>query len=183
MASEQRGVPPHVEETVAKIAAWHAAHYREAGALQKLATRATAKVAQPRTLVAIILAVAAWIALNVAMTGADWRAPDPFPFPFLSMAMSGLALCLTAMILIAQRHDDDLASRRDQLTLEIAILSERKTAKIIALLEEFRHNDPHQSDARDKVAEALAKPSDPQAVLDAIAAAHGQAASAEGENG
>jgi uncharacterized membrane protein len=76
------------------------------------------------------------------------------------------------MILIAQRHDDELATRRDQLSLELALLSERKSAKIIALLEEFRRNDPHQGDHRDEVAEALAKPADPKVVLDAIRIAH-----------
>jgi Tfp pilus assembly protein PilN len=50
MASEAPPVAPHVEETVAKIAELHAAHYREAGALQKFASSATAGVAQPRTL-------------------------------------------------------------------------------------------------------------------------------------
>jgi uncharacterized membrane protein len=92
-----------------------------------------------------------------------------------------VALYLTAMILIAQRHDDELATRRDQLTLELAILSEQKSAKIIALLEEFRHNDPNQGDHRDEVAEAMAKPADTQVVLDAIKAAHDEPASAAGE--
>ncbi len=127
---------------------------------------ATARVAQPRTLAVVSAAVAGWIVLNLAMTVSGWRAPDPYPFPLLSAAVSTRALYLTAMILIAQRHDDELATRRDQLTLEIAILSERRAAKIIALLEEFRRNDWRQSDDRDKVAEALAEPSDPQAVLD-----------------
>ena len=76
---------------------------------------------------------------------------------------------------VAQRHDDELANRRDQLTLEIAILSERKTAKIIALLEEFASPRPASSDEPDGAAEALAEPSDPQAVLGAIDAAHGEA--------
>ena len=75
------------------------------------------------------------------------------------------------MILVAQRHDDELATRRDQLTLEIAILSERKTAKIIALLEELIHNDPHQRNEPDELAQAMAQPSDPRAVLGAIQAA------------
>src|SRR6202044_1955085 len=98
-------------------------------------------------------------------------APDPFPFPLLAAVVSTVALYLTAMILIAQRHDDELATRRDQLTLELAILSEQKSAKIIALLEEFRHNDPNQGDHRDEVAEALAEPADAQVVLNAIQAA------------
>jgi uncharacterized membrane protein len=109
------------------------------------------------------------------------EALDPFPFPLLSAAVSTVALYLAAMILIAQRHDDALATRRDQLTLELAILGEQKSAKIIALLEEFRRNDPNQGDHRDEIAEALAQPADPQAVLEAIKAAHGDAAALKAE--
>lgn len=87
------------------------------------------------------------------------------------------------MILIAQRHDDELATRRDQLTLELAILSEQKSAKIIALLEEFRRNDPHQGDHRDVVAEAMAQPANPQAVLHAIRSAHGAPATSATKTG
>jgi uncharacterized membrane protein len=90
--------------------------------------------------------------------------------------VSAAALFVTTMVLIAQRHDDELATRRDQLTLELAILSERKSAKIVALLEEFRRNDPHQRDGRDEMAEALAEPADTQAVMNAIKAAHGEGA-------
>jgi uncharacterized membrane protein len=152
----------------------HRAHYREAGAAQRFVTAATAAVARPATLALISAAVAGWMVLNLAFMALGWRAPDPFPFPLMSAAVSTGALYLTAMILIAQRHDDELATRRDQLTLELALLAERKSAKIIALLEEFRLNDPHQGDHRDELAEALAEPADPQAVLDAIRAAHGE---------
>jgi uncharacterized membrane protein len=76
-----------------------------------------------------------------------------------------------AIILFTQPHDDEMATRREQITLELAILSEQKSAKIIALLEEFHRNDPNQGDYRDEVAEALAQPADPQVVLDAIRAA------------
>lgn len=180
MASEAPAVPPHVEETVAKIAELHLAYYRAAGAAQRFVTAATAAVARPAALAVITAAVAGWIGLNLGLTAADWRTPDPFPFPFLSAAVSASALYLAIMILIAQRHDDELSTRRDQLTLELAILSEQKTAKIIGLLEEFRRNDPHQSDHRDSDAEALSRPSDPQAVLDAIRAAHGDPGSERG---
>jgi hypothetical protein len=42
--------------------------------------------------------------------------------------------CKATMILMTQRRDDEMAMRRDQMTLELAILSEQKSAKIIALL-------------------------------------------------
>ena len=176
MDNEATRVPPHVEETVAAIAALHAAHYRQAGAQQKFVSAATAAVARPRTLGLFTIAIVGWLVLNIALMAWGRGAPDPFPFPLLSAAVSTVALYLAAMILIAQRHDDALATRRDQLTLELAILGEQKSAKIIALLEEFRRNDPNQGDHRDEIAEALAKPADPQAVLEAIRAAHGDAA-------
>ena len=161
-------LPRHVEETVAAIARLHAAHYSEAAPVQRIVSRATGYIARPRTLGVFVVAVAGWIVLNLWLEAA---APDPYPFSLLSMTVSAVALFLTTMVLIAQRHDDRLATQREQLALELAILAEQKSAKIIALLEEFRHNDPNQSDRRDKVAEALAEPADPQAVLGAIRAA------------
>jgi uncharacterized membrane protein len=38
---------------------------------------------------------------------------DPFPFPLLSAAVSTIGLYLAAMILISQRHDDEMATRRE----------------------------------------------------------------------
>jgi hypothetical protein len=40
------------------------------------------------------------------------------------------------------RDDDEMATRRDQIRLELATLREQKSSEIIALLEEFRRNDP-----------------------------------------
>ena len=176
MDNEATRVPPHVEHTVAAIAELHAAHYRQAGSPQKFVSAAIVAVARPRTLGFITVAILGWLILNISLVATGRGAPDPFPFPLLSAVVSTLALYLAAMILIAQRHDDELATRRDQLTLELAILSDQKSAKIIALLGEFRRNDPNQGDDRDEVAEALAEPADPQAVLDAIKAAHGDVA-------
>jgi uncharacterized membrane protein len=88
------------------------------------------------------------------------------------LTVSTGGLLLAAMILIAQKHDDELATLRDPLTLELAILAEQKTAKGIALLGEFRRSAPDVEDRRDEVAEALAEPADPNVVLGAIEAAH-----------
>jgi uncharacterized membrane protein len=173
-------VPPHVEESVAALAELHAAHYREAPAVQRFVTAATVMIARPRTLAVLAVAAAAWLALNIGLEASGRAAPDPYPFSLLSTVVSTVALFMTTMVLIAQRHDDELATRREQLTLELAILAEQKSAKIIALLEEFRRNDPNQGNHRDRVAEALAEPADPQVVLDAIRAAH-EAPATKGE--
>jgi uncharacterized membrane protein len=64
-----------------------------------------------------------------------------------------------------------LASRREQLTLELAIIAERKTAKIIELIEELRRDHPELANRVDHQAAAMSAPADAQAVLDAIESA------------
>jgi len=60
----------------------------------------------------------------------------------LELAVSITTFCITALILTTQRRDDQLAEHRDQMTLEFAILSEQKPAKIIQLLEDSRRDIP-----------------------------------------
>src|ERR1700733_15944284 len=74
-------VPQHVEETVATIAALHAAHYREARALQKAVSRATSGVAQPATLILITVAIAGWVTLNSRSAQVRTRGARPVSIP------------------------------------------------------------------------------------------------------
>jgi len=89
------------------------------------------------------------------------------------------ALYMTVLILTTQRREDEFAAHREQLTLELAILSEQKSAKIIALLEELRRDDPHIHDRDDTEADALSTPADPNAVLEAIQNTHQAMSQAE----
>ena len=72
------------------------------------------------------------------------------------------------MILTTQRRADMLASHRSQLTLELAILAEQKSAKTIALLEEIRRDNPLLKDRTDPEAEEMSVPTDPAQVLEAL---------------
>ncbi len=122
MASEDQEIPPHVEETVAAIVQLHTEHQNQAGSGRRFVSRATAFVSRPRTLAVVTVLIAGWIAINSAIAFEGGAPPDPFPFPFLATVLQALALYLASMILIVQRHDDELSARRDQLTLELAIL-------------------------------------------------------------
>jgi uncharacterized membrane protein len=68
---------------------------------------------------------------------------------------------MTVLILSTQRRDDELASYREQLTLELAILGEQKSAKVIELLEELRRDDPTIRNRIDHDAAAMSAPADP----------------------
>jgi uncharacterized membrane protein len=75
---------------------------------------------------------------------------------------------LVVLILTTQSRNDRLTQRREQLNLELAILSEQKTAKVVALLEELRRDSPAVRDRVDKQADVMARPANPQSVIDAI---------------
>ncbi len=78
------------------------------------------------------------------------------------------ALGIALLILATQRRDDQLGQHREQLTLQLAILSEQKLAKIIDLIEESRRDNPLLDNRIDRSASAMAMPVDPQSLGDAI---------------
>ena len=122
--------------------------------------------------------VAVWIAANVALSRSG-RAFDNAPFSFLQGIVSAAALLTTVLILAAQRHETRLAERRAQLTLQLSIVSERKIAKLIEMLEEQRRDSEHLDDRIDLEAQAMAKRTDPKSMLDAVQDAQSEL-SAEG---
>jgi uncharacterized membrane protein len=66
------------------------------------------------------------------------------------------------------RIGKQLSSQREQLLLELAILNDQKSSKIIELLEGLRHDSPMVTDRIDSEARAMSTPSDHRAVMDAI---------------
>ncbi len=90
---------------------------------------------------------------------------DPPSFPWLQGVVNLFSLFIVTLVLVAQKHEDELNARREILTLELAILSERKIAKVIELLEELRRDSPHVVDRVDRQAEQMAQPADAQSVF------------------
>ena len=174
-------LPAHIEDTVRAIAALHAEHRRAATPTERLMHRLTVLAAKPRFLVALTFILLAWMAANLAAARLGYRPVDPPPFAWLSGAVSVGALYMTAVILATQRREDQLSNLREQLTLELAILSEQKTAKTIELLEELRRDSPNLRDRVDSEADAMSRPADPQSVLDAIRGAGAESERLDGE--
>lgn len=161
-------VPAHVEDTVQAIAGFHAEHEADASPLQRSIEWVTRRAGTPAFAAFLTTLVAGWVALNLGLVASGRTPIDEPPFFWLQGAVALTALYMTVFILITQRREDQLASLREQLTLELSMLSEQKAAKIIGLLEELRRDHPSISNRADVSAEALSTPSDPNAVLKAL---------------
>lgn len=81
------------------------------------------------------------------------------------------AVVVALLILSTQQHGEELAQRRAEQTLQMAILAERKVAKVIELLEEQRAENPLLGSRRDNEAEQMAQAADPLEALERIDAA------------
>jgi len=166
--ADHDNLPPHIAAVVRSIAQLHTSYRSSATPLQRFLTGITAAVVRPWFLAALSISVITWAGLNLVVMARDGSAIDPPPFAWLQIALSLGSLYMMLLVYATQRHDDRLAELREQLTLELAVLNEQKTAKMIELLEEFRRDLPIIENRTDPQANELAKPVDPQAVVEAI---------------
>ncbi|HLZ83903.1 MAG TPA: DUF1003 domain-containing protein [Caulobacteraceae bacterium] len=165
-------LPPHIEQTVQTIARLHAAHHRRATTLEKLVDRVTTLFAHPWFIATVALAAGVWIVGDVVLRRAFGHGLDRPGFPWLQLAGELLAICITSLVLMSQRRKDELSELREQLTLELVIMTEQKVAKLIELQEEARRDNPLLADRVDHQAAAMSAPADPEAVLEAFKESH-----------
>jgi uncharacterized membrane protein len=162
----------HIEETVRSIAQLQAEHHQKATPLERAMDRLTGLLGRPRFIIVLTVIVVGWISLNLLAAPLAYRPFDLPPFPWLGGTVSLVSLYMVVLILATQRREDQLGRRRELLILELAILSEQKTAKVIQLLEEVRRDNPLIHNRVDQEAEAMAQPADPKSVLNVIEETH-----------
>ena len=161
------GLAEHVAQTVESVADFHRQHYRGASRLQRVIDSITERLGRPSAVIALAVVIGLWAGL--ATWRGDGRVDQP-SFAWLELAATVAALVVSLLILVTQRREDQLADRRAQLTLELALLADKKSAKIIALLEELRRDQPGVADRIDPESDEMAEPTDPHAVAASIEA-------------
>jgi uncharacterized membrane protein len=75
-----------------------------------------------------------WIGTNLLRGSAGF---DPYPFPLLTLLVSLEAIFLSTFILISQNRDLYLSERRNQLDLQINLLTEQENTKMLTLLKQI----------------------------------------------
>ena len=173
-------LPAHIGDTVEAIGRLHIDHRRGSTGLQRVVERLTRFLSRPRAAGFLAVGVAIWIGLNLILEALGARAFDPPPFDGLQSLTGVGALLMTVFILVTQRREDELSELREQLTLQLAMVSEQKTAKLIELIEELRRDLPNVHDRPDAEAASLSRPADPDAVLEALKENQIDARGAEG---
>ena len=168
--SLETNFPDHVDKAVRSVSHLHSDHHSRTTTSQRAVNRITAFMGRPWFIALVGFMAAGWMAANAIAARLGVEAIDPPPFAWLEVAATLFSLILVVLLLVAQKHEDELNAHRDTLTLELAILSEHKIAKVIQLLEELRRDSPHVQDRDDPQAEQMAEPADAESVLAAVRA-------------
>lgn len=85
----------------------------------------------PRFIWIHVLWFTAWIVANTIVPVHHF---DPFPFTFLTLVVSLEAIFLSAFILMSQNVSAGLSDRRNQLDLQINLLTEQENTKMLQML-------------------------------------------------
>lgn len=75
-----------------------------------------------------------WIGENLLSGSAGF---DPYPFPLLTLIVSLEAIFLSTFVLISQNRDAQLSERRNQLDLQINLLTEQENTKMLTMLKQI----------------------------------------------
>lgn len=107
------------------------------GAVGRAIDRIGTGLASPMLFFALLLAHFGWVLANLRVLDflPSW---DPYPYPLLATITSALAPFVSLLILMRQHRDARIAELREELELQIALETERKTVLVVRMLDELR---------------------------------------------
>ena len=161
-------VPEHISQNIDSILAFYRREEQKISDSQRLLETVGGFMGRPLYLASVLAFVALWLLANASSELLGVQALDPPPFFWLQGIVSLGALLTTTVVLITQNREAKLEEQRLELELQVTLLTEQKTTKLIRLLEELRRDLPMVKDRHDPEAAALQKPTDPEEVLAAL---------------
>jgi len=110
--------------------------------------RFTGAIATPWTFYAVLIFAAGWISASLLAPRAGLSQLDAFPFPLLELVFTLSSLFLVLLVLLKQERQGKADQERSRLVLQITMLTDRRSAKLVQLFERLRM-DLHLPDRKD----------------------------------
>jgi uncharacterized membrane protein len=164
----QAELPPSVHENIGAIAEFYARHEKRQSKWQVAIEKVSLFLGSPGYVAGSVALIVCWIVANLVAPHYGYRQVDEPPFFWLQGFITLNAFVISTTVLIRQHRMSKLAEHHAHLDLQVNLLAEEKSSKIISMLEELRRDLPIVSDKPDQQAHDMAKPADPKAVLSAI---------------
>ncbi|WP_179197451.1 DUF1003 domain-containing protein [Caballeronia sordidicola] len=163
-----KNISEAIHENLEKVSQFAQREDAKRTVLQRAIERVSVFFGEPRFLLTFLCASLAWIISDVFLHHMGYRYFDEPPFSLLQGIVTFIGVLITMAVLIRQNRLARVEEDRAHLELQINLLAEQKTTKIIMLLEELRRDLPNVRDRHDQHAETLQAATNPDAVLEAI---------------
>lgn len=162
-------LPESVADNIETISGHYARHEEQVTRAQAFIEKMSLFLGSPGYVAGNVVLIVLWVTWNLAAPALfDITEFDEPPFFWLQGFIGLNAFVISTTVLIRQNRMSVLAAHNAHLDLQISLLAEEKTSKIIAMLEELRRDMPDVPDKPDAEAEELAKRTDTGSVLEAI---------------
>jgi uncharacterized membrane protein len=119
----------HKHET---IESFHAKFNQRRSRTQRLIDKVSTFSGTVTFLIANSVIFLVWVVYNSGIL--HLKPFDPFPFVLLTTIVSLEAIILSIFVLISQNHQSALAELREEIDLQINLISEREVTKILKLI-------------------------------------------------
>jgi len=162
------GVPEHVSQNIDSVIAFHRREHFKLSAAQRRVEQLAGWLGRPRYLLGAAALAIAWLLYNLLAPHLRLRQLDPPPFFWLQGLFSLGAFFTATVVLTAQNRQARFETQRLNLDLQVNLLTEQKTSKLIHLIEELRHDLPMVHDRHDAVATAMQAPTNTVRVLEVL---------------
>jgi uncharacterized membrane protein len=110
-----------------------------------------------------LLLFAFWFAVNLGWT--PLKPFDPFPFGILTLIVSGEGVLLAIFVLVSQNRMSRQANQRSHLNLQIDMLSEQETTKLLQKVQILVDHFGLEPEAEDREAQHLSQDTHVEALV------------------
>lgn len=166
MSDPAQTITPIERKNIETVAALERESAAERSAGERFSRALARLCGRTETLVFHAVLLALWFVLNLGLIGERFVF-DPFPFPLLASVFSAEAMVFSLVVLMAQDQMQRQADRRAHLDLQINLLNETETTRLLALL--TRVADKLSVDHSDlRGTQDLSKPTDPRKLVETI---------------
>jgi uncharacterized membrane protein len=165
---QQEDLPSSVSENIDTITAFYQRHEERMSLPQTLIEKMSVILGSPGYVAASVVFMVGWIVANLVALELGFEEIDEPPFFWLQGIIAVNAFIISTTVLIRQNRMQKLAQHHARLDLQVNLLTEEKTSKIIAMLEALRRDIPGMPSAIDQEATEMAQPADAEKVLAVI---------------
>lgn len=164
----QEDLPSSVSENIDTITAFYQRHEERMSLPQTLIEKMSVILGSPGYVAASVVFMVGWIVANLVALELGFEEVDEPPFFWLQGIIAVNAFIISTTVLIRQNRMQKLAQHHARLDLQVNLLTEEKTSKIIAMLEALRRDIPGMPSTVDQEATEMARPADAEKVLAVI---------------